>query len=231
MKSPDPWNSCESLGYSCWCWGGRSSYRVGWGLILKTDSRHLSHEMVTVGGLIYIKWRSDLDTPFLVLHSEWVLRGKILLSMWCFSVKLNVEDEDLEKFWKLTEDKGIDKKNVVNFLENGNGILFFPKYIIHLICKYTIRKQINLFDIYFSINIILYNLVLKKKVLEILWNGTNWWIFLSCPFGFPPEDHPHPEWQGPNKHQCKWKQSFTNTVPLNKSIRTHGDFISAKFCG
>nr|P07435.2 RecName: Full=Odorant-binding protein; Short=OBP; AltName: Full=Olfactory mucosa pyrazine-binding protein [Bos taurus] len=33
-------------------------------------------------------------------------------------VKLNVEDEDLEKFWKLTEDKGIDKKNVVNFLEN-----------------------------------------------------------------------------------------------------------------
>ena len=119
--------------------------------------------MVTVGGLIYIKWRSDLDTPLLVLHSEWVLRGKILLSIWCFSVKLNVEDEDLEKFRKLTEDKGIDKKNVVNFIKNGNGILFFPKYIIHLICKYTIRKQINLLDIYFSINIILYNLVLKKK--------------------------------------------------------------------
>ena len=83
--------------------------------------------------------------------------------MWCFSVKLNVEDEDLEKFRKLTEDKGIDKKNVVNFIENGNGILFFPKYIIHLICKYTIRKQINLFDIYFSINIIYIIWYLKKS--------------------------------------------------------------------
>ena len=121
------------------------------------------------------------------------MRGNILLSMWCFSVKLNVEDEDLEKFRKLTEDKGIDKKNVVNFIENGNGILFFPKYIIHLICKYTIRKQINLFDIYFSINIIYIIWYLKKKVLDILWNDTNRWIFLSCPFGFPPEDHPHPE--------------------------------------
>ena len=35
--------------------GGGSSYRVVRGFILKTDSRHLSHEMVTVGGLIYIK--------------------------------------------------------------------------------------------------------------------------------------------------------------------------------
>lgn len=142
-------------------WG--SSYRVGWGLILKTDRRHLSHEMVTAWGLIYIRWRSDLDTPLLVLHSECVLRGKILLSMWCFSVKFNVEDEDedLEKF--RTEDQGSDRKYVVTFAENGNGILFFPNSIIHLICKYTIRKQINLFDIYFSINIILYNLLLKKK--------------------------------------------------------------------
>ena len=24
--------------------GGESSYRAGWGMILKTDSRHLSHE-------------------------------------------------------------------------------------------------------------------------------------------------------------------------------------------
>lgn len=186
-------------------WG--SSYRVGWGLILKTDRRHLSHEMVTAWGLIYIRWRSDLDTPLLVLHSECVLRGKILLSMWCFSVKFNVEDEDedLEKF--RTEDQGSDRKYVVTFAENGNGILFFPNSIIHLICKYTIRKQINLFDIYFSINIILYNLLLKKKkkVLEILWSGTNWWIFLSCPFDFPPEDHLHSEWQGLNKHQCKLK--------------------------
>ena len=92
--------------------------------------------------------------------------------MWCFSVKLNVEDEDLEKFWKLTEDKGIDKKNVVNFLENGNGILLFPKYIIHLICKYTIRKQINLFDIYFSINIIYIICYLKKKGLG---NPVEWY--------------------------------------------------------
>lgn len=83
--------------------------------------------------------------------------------MWCFSVKFNVEDEDedLEKF--RTEDQGSDRKYVVTFAENGNGILFFPNSIIHLICKYTIRKQINLFDIYFSINIILYNLLLKKK--------------------------------------------------------------------
>ncbi|XP_040121308.1 odorant-binding protein-like [Oryx dammah] len=39
-------------------------------------------------------------------------------------VKLNVEDEDLEKFRKLTEDKGIDKKNVVNFIENGNKSMY-----------------------------------------------------------------------------------------------------------
>ncbi|KAB0341702.1 hypothetical protein FD754_018628 [Muntiacus muntjak] len=33
-------------------------------------------------------------------------------------VKLNVEEEGLEKFRQLTEEKGIDKKNVVNFIEN-----------------------------------------------------------------------------------------------------------------
>lgn len=94
--------------------------------------------------------------------------------MWCFSVKLNIEEEALEKFRQLTKEKGIDEKNVVNFIENGNGILFFPKYIIHLICKYTLRKQINLFDIYFSINIISYNLVLETKQ-NSLGNPVEWY--------------------------------------------------------
>ncbi|XP_043315194.1 odorant-binding protein-like [Cervus canadensis] len=33
-------------------------------------------------------------------------------------VKLNVEEEGLEKFRQLTEQKGIEEKNVVNFIEN-----------------------------------------------------------------------------------------------------------------
>uniref|UniRef100_A0ABI0NJN4 Lipocalin/cytosolic fatty-acid binding domain-containing protein n=1 Tax=Bos taurus TaxID=9913 RepID=A0ABI0NJN4_BOVIN len=45
-------------------------------------------------------------------------------------VKLNVEDEDLEKFWKLTEDKGIDKKNVVIPLLSSHIKLLFG-WLIH----------------------------------------------------------------------------------------------------
>lgn len=61
------------------------------------------------------------------------------------------------------EEKGIDEKNIVNFIESGNGIILFPKCVIHPIGKYIIRKQINLFKISFFINSLLYNHLLKKK--------------------------------------------------------------------
>lgn len=37
--------------------------------------------------------------------------------------------------------KEVTGNSVVTFAENGNGILFIPNSIVHLICKYTIRKQ------------------------------------------------------------------------------------------
>ena len=99
-------------------WG--SSYRVGWGLILKTDRRHLSHEMVTAWGLIYIRWRSDLDTPLLVLHSECVLRGKILLSMCVF--QLNSMLKMKMKTWR---NSGPKTKEVI-----GNTLWLSPKMVM-----------------------------------------------------------------------------------------------------
>ena len=38
---------------------------------------------------------------------------------WCFSVKVNIEDESLQKFKELTQEKGIEEENVVNFIETG----------------------------------------------------------------------------------------------------------------
>ena len=109
---------------------------------------------------------------------------------------------------------------------------FFPKYIIYLIHKYSIRNQINVFEVSFSINNLLYIWLLKKKKnLGILGKGSGQWIIFSCCFNLPTGDCPPCAklWSSV-KAQCKWKQFVTNVFPLNKSIRTHGDFICAKFC-
>ncbi|KAI4549978.1 hypothetical protein MJT46_019127 [Ovis ammon polii x Ovis aries] len=50
-------------------------------------------------------------------------------------VKPNIEEEGLQKFQELMEEKGIDEKNIVNFIESGNGIILFPKCVIHPIGK------------------------------------------------------------------------------------------------
>ncbi|MXQ99682.1 hypothetical protein E5288_WYG020607 [Bos mutus] len=63
----------------------------------------------------------SLSRTHLVAHNTNVDKHGKKTELTGLFVKLNVEDEDLEKFWKLTEDKGIDKKNVVNFLENVKG--------------------------------------------------------------------------------------------------------------
>ena len=77
-----------------------------------------------------------------------------------FSVKVNIEEEGLQKFKELMQEKGIDEENVVSFIKTGNGIILFHKYIILLIGKYSISKQINLFKISFSINNLFHNLLL-----------------------------------------------------------------------
>ena len=71
-----------------------------------------------------------MHTQLFVLYSEtflWVLRGKILLPVWCFPVKVNIEEESLAIFNELIDKKKIEEKNVVNFIESGNGIILFPK--------------------------------------------------------------------------------------------------------
>lgn len=49
----------------------------------------------------------------------------ILLSAWCLSVKVNIEDEALARFKELVEEKKIEEKYIVNFLESGNGTIPF----------------------------------------------------------------------------------------------------------
>ena len=71
-----------------------------------------------------------MHTQLFVLYSEtflWVLRGKILLLVWCFPVKVNIEEESLAIFNELIDKKKIEEKNIVNFIESGNGIILFPK--------------------------------------------------------------------------------------------------------
>ena len=86
--------------------------------------------MATIWGLIYNKGRSDLHTQLLVLYSEkflWVLRGKILLSVWCFPVKVGFEEEALAIFSELIDKKKFEDKDIVNFIKSGNGIILFHK--------------------------------------------------------------------------------------------------------
>ena len=96
----------------------------------------------------------------------------------------------MQKFKELTGEKGIDEKNIMNFMESGNGIILFPKCIIHSIGKYMIWKQINLLKISFSINNLFYNLLLKKKeeALEILGNASNLVQFFFLSFSPSPDD-------------------------------------------
>ena len=77
-------------------------------------------------------------------------------------MKVNIGAEAWEKFYELIEAKGIKRKDIVKFIDSGSGIIVFPKDIIHLIRKYTI-KQINLFKISFCTNNLLYNPLLEKK--------------------------------------------------------------------
>ena len=67
-----------------------------------------------------------------------------------FSVKVNdIEAEALEKFNELVKETKIEDKNVVNIIKTGNEMILFPKYIISLTCRYSNRKQINLFNFFF----------------------------------------------------------------------------------
>ena len=62
-----------------------------------------------------------------------------------FSGKGNhIEEGVLEKFEEETRERGIPAENVMNILENGNGIklFFFFKYINQVVCMCAIRKQI-----------------------------------------------------------------------------------------
>lgn len=71
-----------------------------------------------------------MHSQLLVLYSEkflWVLRGKILLAVWCFPVKVDIEEEALAIFNELIDKKKVEDKDVVNFIESGNGIILFRK--------------------------------------------------------------------------------------------------------
>ena len=96
-------------------------------------------------------------------------------------------------FNELVKEKKIEDKNILKIIETGNGIILFPKYIISLTCKYTNRKQINLFKFSLFIDKAFHNPLFKKKIktaLEIQGNGSNWRIISFCPFDFPLDECP-----------------------------------------
>ena len=84
--------------------------------------------MVTVLGLIYNKWKRGCTLSFLFCIQKflWVLRGKTLLSLWSFSVKVNIEVEALDMFYALVKEKGIEEKYILKIIESGKGIILFP---------------------------------------------------------------------------------------------------------
>ena len=89
----------------------------------------------------------------------------------------------------MAKEKKIEDKNVLKIIETGNGIIVFPKYIISLTCKYTNRKQINLFKFSLFIDNAFHNPLFKKKqkttAFEIQGNGSNRRIISFCPLDFP----------------------------------------------
>lgn len=113
-------------------------------------------------GLIYNKWKRDCAVSFLLCIQKllWVLRGKILLSVWSFSVKVNIEVEALDTFYALVKAKGIEEKCILKIIESGKGIILLPKDIVHLICKYITKKQISIVKIPISIHNALRNRLL-----------------------------------------------------------------------
>lgn len=131
------------------------------------------------------------------------------------------------------EEKGIDEKNTVNFVKSGNGVILFPKCIIHPIGKYIIRKQINLFKISISINNLLYNILLKKErrkekrkekkpwkfwgMVVILCNSL-FIFFFFCPFHLPQmTSFPEENYVFQNILSVSEKRLLLLLFPLNNS--------------
>lgn len=54
----------------------------------------------------------------------------------------DVGPECKEEFYNTVKEKGIPEENILNFIDNGNGIILFPDHSIHLVCKYEETNQL-----------------------------------------------------------------------------------------
>ena len=67
-----------------------------------------------------------------------------------------------EEFYNTVREKGIPEENIMNFIDNGKGIIFFPLTILFT-WHINIRKQMNLFKISSSTSNIFFRIRYYKK--------------------------------------------------------------------
>ena len=67
-----------------------------------------------------------------------------------------------EEFYNTVREKGIPEENVLNFIDHGKGIMFFP-LTIPFIWHINIRKQMNLLKISSSTSSIFFKIRYYKK--------------------------------------------------------------------
>ena len=81
--------------------------------------------------LILYKLTSDRHIPFLVLQIQkflWISRGQqfFFLHGDFTGTGDDVGSECIEEFYNTLREKGIPEENILNFIDNGNGIILFP---------------------------------------------------------------------------------------------------------
>ena len=143
----------------------------------------------------------------------------------------DVDPNREEEFKNAVREKGIPEENILNFIYNGNGIIFFSLTIPFTWCV-SIRKQINLFKMSScTSNLFLRSIILKKgrknvtlAMMGMLVIGGS---FISPILFFPRQLSKGVRSSDSDTFVSKRGPLLTVTVP-DEAIRSHCYFMCVK---
>lgn len=121
----------KSLSSSSWCWGvWCPTLQVGLGSILKTETTcvcrgkhwklldYTSEHLIVKFRFLFCRFRNFSGFPgvnsSVFLHGDFTGKGN------------NVEPEYKEEYYNTVREKGIPEENILNFIDNGKGIILSP---------------------------------------------------------------------------------------------------------
>ena len=143
----------------------------------------------------------------------------------------DVDPNREEEFKNAVREKGIPEENILNFIYNGNGIIFFSLTIPFTWCV-SIRKQINLFKMSScTSNLFLRSIILKKgrknETLAMMGMLVIGGSFISPILFFPTQLSKRVRSSDSHTFVSKRGPLLTVTVP-DEAIRSHCYFMCVK---